>query len=976
MENNEELDERNGNRSRFTLERKLKEAHSIKELSPDQLCWSCPIDIFPFEVTSDLSEIKPSSTLSASLVDNPECRFLLNNQERALKAIQFGIEMKDQGYNGFVTGIKGASALFTLKNTLEKLASTSNVLHTELYDHMFVYNFKNPSCPRFLSMESGFGIEFKKNMEKLVSTLNETLPKIFESEPYQQHKKQLVEQTKQKVMALLKQFELKINRLNFVLVQVQMGPYKKLELFVKLDKSSSGLRSASGLAKGSVEGAISIDELELLVKSKPHILGMTLDEFDKKKKQHAQLTEELNRLLKELRNNENLLENLLQDLEKTTLTPYCSDLIKELLLENCKGHGNFSEEVSQYLEEVLDFIVSNAKRFAPNKEDSGKDKDASDGLLRLLRSEKDGVETGLTELQVNLAVDNSEFKRKNQIPIVVEPFPSYNNVFGFIDGKVVNGIWKSNHMNIRSGSLLRANGGILVMNASDVLNEVGVWKALIRSLKFSHLEIQNYTDSLGFALNLSASSVKPLPIPIDCKIFLVGNEQLYQLLSTYEEDFSSIFKVKISFEHDIKLTRENVVEYARFIKYFTESDHRHQLVEQQKQKQKQPRKSTSFSPSVNDSSVSNQTNQPIPFDRSGVAAIIEYGVRLTEYKNRITTQFSLISDLVKESQYWAMKEKSGVVTRDHVAIAIKEKVNRVNLLEELMMRRIQEGSLMLQFTGRTIGQINGLSIYHLGDHVFGKPSKITAVTGFPCGDKTGVIDIEREAKLSGKAYNKSSMIISAYLRNRYAQFGPIQLSVSLCFEQSYGMIDGDSASLAELYAILSSLSAIPLRQDIAVTGSMNQFGHAQPIGAVNEKVEGFYDACKLKTLSGTQGVLIPLANVENLMLKKEIIEDVKKGMFHLYAIADVDEGLEIITGVKAGQLVFTADGHASYEECTVHNRVQAKLAMFFRKHQDKYAKKKNPNSNDETPSTAEYSSLNPHFRNSIGAFPLVLAPKL
>jgi len=416
------------------------------------------------------------------------------------------------------------------------------------------------------------------------------------------------------------------------------------------------------------------------------------------------------------------------------------------------------------------------------------------------------------------------------------------------------------------------------MNALDALIEPGVWPALKRTLRNQIFEIQNYTP----IYLISTARLKPQAIECDVKVVMIGDDYIYNLLNYMDEDFKKIFKVKAEFDSEMIKDKKTVEEYASFIKKICNDD------------------------------------KLKPFDKEGIAAIIEYGTRLAGRQKKVSTRFHIIADVTREANYWATKEKKKSVGREHVEKAIQERFERVSLIEDKIQELIEEGTLLIDTEGKEVGQVNGLSVYAMGDFAFGKPTRITAKTSV---GRAGVINIEREADLSGRTHNKGVLILGGYLRGKYAQNKPFSLSASLAFEQSYSGVEGDSASSTEVYAILSSLSKLPLRQDIAVTGSLNQNGEIQPIGGVNEKIEGFFDVCKAKGLKKTQGVIIPFQNTQNLMLRKDVIEAVEQGKFHIYPIKNIDEGIEILTGIQAGER--KKDG--TFAEGTVNYLVDQEL---------------------------------------------------
>jgi ATP-dependent Lon protease len=441
-----------------------------------------------------------------------------------------------------------------------------------------------------------------------------------------------------------------------------------------------------------------------------------------------------------------------------------------------------------------------------------------------------------------------------------------------------SGTWKTDFTHIKAGSLLRANGGFLIFNALEALVEPGVWPALKRTLKNQVMEVQTYDPFYFF----STSALKPEPIECNTKVIMIGDADIYHLLYNADDDFKKIFKIKADFDSVMNKDSGKIQQYASFIR---------KICDEEKLK---------------------------PFDKTGIAAVVEYGVRMTGRQKKLSTRFHLIADLLREANYWAIKDSSQTVKDVHVDRAIEKKVYRVNLIEEKIQEMIDDGTILIDSDGMVVGQVNGLSVYSLGDYMFGKPSRITVKTSM---GKAGIINIEREAEMSGPTHNKGVYILAGYLRGKYAQDKPITMSASICFEQSYGGVDGDSASSTEIYGLLSSLSGLPLHQDIAVTGSVNQKGEIQPIGGVNEKIEGFFDVCRAKGLTGKQGVMIPHLNLDDLMLRKDVVKAVEDRKFHIYSVKTIDQGIEILTGVEAGERL----GDGKFKEGSVNALVDKKL---------------------------------------------------
>jgi ATP-dependent Lon protease len=515
-------------------------------------------------------------------------------------------------------------------------------------------------------------------------------------------------------------------------------------------------------------------------------------------------------------------------------------------------------KIGAYLDEVERELVESLDAFKDQKKE---EKEAAEDFL---------------EYRVNLLVDNSDQKGA---PVVMETNPNYVNLFGSIESSVSRaGMSLTDFTMIKAGSFLKANGGYLVVNALDALVEPGVWATLKRTLRNQIFEIQNYLQMYLF----SNARLKPEPVRADVKVVMIGDAAIFNLLYFADGDFKKIFKIKAEFDSEMTKDDKSFADYVRFIKKICDDD------------------------------------ALLPLDKEGIGALIEYSTRVAGRQGKLSTRFHVIADVIRESSYWANKANKPAVGREDVEKAIAERFERVSLIEDKIQELIEEGTILIDTEGAVVGQVNGLSVYDMGQFMFGKPARITARTSM---GRAGVINIEREADLSGPTHNKGVLILGGYLRGKYASRRPLSLTASLAFEQSYGGVDGDSASSTEVYALLSSLSGLPIRQDLAVTGSLSQRGEIQPIGGVNEKIEGFFDVCRAKGLTGTQGVLIPHRNARNLMLRSDVVAAVKDGKFHVYPVRTIDEGIEILTGVEAG----TPETDGGYPEGTVHGLVDLEL---------------------------------------------------
>jgi predicted ATP-dependent protease len=548
------------------------------------------------------------------------------------------------------------------------------------------------------------------------------------------------------------------------------------------------------------------------------------------------------------------------------------DGVIEELKEKYPGTG-----VSEYLEEVRHHLLDNLGPFKEREGEEEQPQESPESLLKQPGPERDPFRVyGVNVILAHNSEDTS--------PVIFETTPTHANLFGTIQRAYdARGGWTSDFMDLRGGSLLRADGGFLIMYSVEALSEPGVWRALKRTLNHNRLEIQ----PLEMFYPFTSTALKPEPVDINVKVILIGDRDLYELLYEYEEDFRKIFKVRVEFDEEMPMSDIVIEEYAGRLRALSEKENL------------------------------------FPFDRGAFAAILEYGVRRAGRRNKVTARFVDIADLAREAHYASAAAGENVVRAAHVRAAIASKIERHNLIETRIREMVEEGTLLVDMHGSCIGQVNGLSVLEIGGYSFGKPVRITASAAL---GKSGLINIERESNLSGRFHDKGVHIIAGYLRSIFAKDKPLSLAASICFEQSYSGVDGDSASSTEIYALLSALSDLPLRQDLAVTGSMNQRGDIQAIGGVNEKIEGFFDTCRIYGLTGTQGVLIPAANVEDLMLREDVLDAVTAGNFHIWPVSRVEQGIELLTGVPAGQ----RNGELGFELGTVFAKVDERLREMAR----------------------------------------------
>ncbi len=791
-------------------------------LPAEQLTWSLPNPGLIPETTRD---IEPQQNIIG--------------QDRAVKAIKRGLKLKSIGYNIFVTGVNGTGRT----PTVEKLLEEYNVDGPIPNDLCYVHNFKYTDQPRLLSFPAGQGSVFRQRMNDLISSLKKKIPAVFESEEFQASRNEIVNRHMGSQKALFKNFETKVGAENFMMVQVQMGPFTRPDL-----------------APVIVGNPMKIDQLEALVEEGK----FSADELEKIKEKYKELTQEMEKIFKAAREIEKTIQEDLEKLAKDWIEPMLKDLFNPII-ENYEDN----ESVKAYLDEVQSDVVNHLDRFRPRIMPPPPGTEGQPPMVVPPDPNQ------FRDYEVNLLVDNSETKKP---PVIFETAPTFRNLFGTVE-RVMDqrGMWVSDFLQIKAGSFLKANGGYLVLNARDMLTEVGVWPALKRSLRNNVVEIQ--TDPFSF---LFTSSLKPEKIPIKLKVIIISDPEVYDLLHWYDEEFRRIFKIKAEFETTMPNNDETIAELAGFIAKLCSDE------------------------------------ELLPCDRSGIEAVARLAIRWAGRKKKLTAQFERVADLIREADVRAREETSDVINREHVEEAHKDRIERVNLMEDRLQEYIDDDIIMIDTEGKRVGQINGLSVYSLPEFSFGKPSRITVKTSM---GKSGIVSIEREAELSGHSYNKGVLILSGFLRDRFAQDKPLNLTASITFEQSYSGIDGDSASSTELYALLSSLSNVGIDQSVAVTGSVNQHGQVQPIGGVNQKIEGFFKVCDAKGLTGNQGVMIPTRNIGDLMLEPKVLEACEQGKFSIWAVDHIDTGIELLTGIPAGAKGDDGD----YPEGTINYLVNKRL---------------------------------------------------
>ncbi len=759
----------------------------MKRLKPEELRRTCDPSSLPFNTSAD-----------APL---PE-KFI--GQDRAETSMHFGLAIESKGYNIFLAGPRGTGKSSIIEQLVRKIASSKPVPD----DWCLVYNFTESNKPKAIRFAPGMAIKFKKQMEKLLKSFQENVPRLLEGKEFEEARSDIQEKLQQREAELLSELSQFATRHGFTVKKTQGG---MLTIPVVKDQP------------------LNQEEYDKLADEDRDAIRLKREKVD----------ELVRETFRQLRKFARVAREKIHELERNTV---------ELAVDHAMDHLMEEYEtipaVAEYLAAVRKDILDNLDNFKPQP--------LRPGLVDLPDQTK-----SLTRYHVNVLVDNSALQGA---PVIVELHPTYQNLFGKLERRVTLGAMLTDFTLVEAGSFLRANGGYLVLQAKDVLKAPFAWDGLKRSIMNSRVQIEDMMHDLTL---LPTAVIRPEPIPLNVKVIMTGDHFVYRLLHGMDEDFVEMFKVKVDFDFEMERTTENEVQYASFIRQVTEAENL------------------------------------LPFDKGAIAAVVEYGSRSVENQEKLTSQFSAITDILRESHYWARDSGKESVSAEHVLKALNQKLHRVDLTSQKYQEHLEKGTILVDTQGLVTGQINGLAVYNLGDFVFGKPTRITANT---FAGKSGVVNIEREAKLSGRTHDKGLLILSGYLSEKFAGTKPLSISASVCFEQSYEKIDGDSASSTELLALLSSLAETPIDQGIAVTGSINQKGEFQPIGAVNYKIEGFFDLCKSRGLTGTQGVIIPHQNCRNLMLKPEVIEAVASGTFHIYAVKNIEEAIEIITGAAAGSI--------------------------------------------------------------------------
>lgn len=745
-------------------------------------------------------------------------------QDRAQKAVEFAMSIKEKGYNIYAIGRNGLGKRTMILRYLNRHQHDSD----SLFDWCYVANFDDIRTPKVLRLPVGMGNKLKQDIEKLMVKLVKAIPLAFDNEMYYTRAEKLKGQLAQKQQSELEEISKKAKQKNISLTLTTQGDYQFIAMNGEEQHTEESFEQLS--KKEQAQFGDDIDSLEITLRTMVRQLTEWEESYSEK------------------------IQKLNDEVTLDVITHFIKALKKEYL-----GYG----EIKKYLSELQKDIVENVEIFLEESTEQGEIATAS--LDKKLPR----------RYKINVLVSQSS----NEIPVVVEENPNYHSLFGYTETATFKGTVFTDFSLIRSGSLHKANGGVLLMDAIKVLEQPYVWDGLKRALRSRQMSF----TSLEKEVTLTGTvSLDPEPIPLDVKIILFGDYRTYQLLQHYDPEFSELFRVTADFEDEMPRTSDTELHYARFI-----------------------------------SSIVHDNNM-LHCDKKAIARIIEHSSRSAGDQNKLSLHSAHIANLLRESNYVAKGARSNLIRASHVDQALTNQEMRVSRLKDDVMESFINGTTLIRTEGSAVGQVNALSVLSTSDYMFGAPNRITATTAYGDGE---VIDIERNVDLGGSIHSKGVLILSAYLASVFGKTARVPLTTNITFEQSYGGVDGDSASMAELCAVVSAFSRQPNRQDIAITGSMNQFGESQPIGGVNEKIEGFFDVCKIKGRSATQGVIIPKSNSHNLMLRKDIVQAVEKGEFTIWAIEHVSEAIELFTGKPAGEL----SDEGSYPINTIFGIAQAKL---------------------------------------------------
>lgn len=764
---------------------------------------------------------------------------LVYGQDRGIKALEFGVNVDLKGYNLYLEGPAGVGKTMYTKKFLQTKALKEKIPN----DWCYIYNFDDPNEPIAVSLPAGQGKIFQETMDSFIRNIRRDIKKTFNNDEFEKEKKVIKQEFETKKEAILAKLNDKTLKQGFQVKSAQNGIYMM------------------PVYEGKTVEEEEYEKLPLEVKS----------EFESK----SQVVQEMIfDTLSELKLIENKADKKIDEWQSNVAL-----LTVNIHINNVKSNYKRNKKINTFLDNVKKDILKNINTFMI-PESANDSKQPVPPQMKAMQNNEPWL-----NYRVNLFVDNSHLEGA---PVIMDSNYTFQNIFGKLEYENQYGIMKTDFTMIKPGLLQKANGGYIIFQAKDLISNPQCYENLKKVLQVKEVSIENNLEQRS---SMMLVSLKPEPIPLDLKVIMIGNPEIYHTLLSLDDDFRKLFKIKVEFEEDAPKTDENIAKLVKFVRSYCEQE------------------------------------ELLDIDKEAMARIVEYASKLSGDKEKLSTQFSEIGQIVGEASTWAKLDKSKIVTKKYVQKAFDERIERIKKYDTKYLQMIKEGALLINTDGYKVGQINGLTVITIGDYSFGKPSKITANTYL---GKQGIVNIEREVQMSGSSHSKGVMILTGYLGEMFAQDKALSLNASICFEQLYGGVDGDSASSTEAYAILSSLSEIPINQSIAVTGSVNQKGEIQPIGGVNEKIEGFFQICKMRGLNGEHGVIIPIQNVRNLHLNDEVIDAVKKGEFHIYAISTIDEGIEILTGVPAGK----KDKYGKFPAGTINYLANEKLVKYA-----KYAEK-------------------------------------
>lgn len=791
-----------------------------RELTAEELYQETTFENLSFETTSDLEDLDT-----------------VLGQPRAVDAMQFGVGIAARGYNIFALGPAGTGKREVVTHYFQQRAEDASVPP----DWVYVNNFDEPHRPRAISLPAGRATVFRQDMETLIEELETALSAAFESEEYQARKQTIASEFQERQSQSFEQLQERAQQRGIAL-----------------------LRTPAGLAFAPMrEGEVMAPE---------EIQNLSEEERKRMEAEVEELQEELQKIVRQVPGWQRGIQERLKELNREIAQFAVGGLIDDL-----RQKYRDNEKIVQHLDAVQKDVVQHARSVL------GGEEEAAANLPPMLRGLAAAQQTGaesvlMRRYRANVVVDNSQ---ATGAPVIHEDNPTYQNLIGRVEHQAQLGALVTDFNLIKPGAMHKANGGYLVLDARKVLVQPYAWEGLKRAIQSREVRI----ESVGQMLSLiTTTSLEPEPIPLDVKVALFGDPELYYLLYYMDPDFPELFKVSADFASQMDRNQENQELYARMI-----------------------------------ASIVRRENLK-PFARSGVARVLEQSARMLGDSDKLSVQMRDIADLLRESNYWASQNGHEAVTANDVERAIEARIYRSDRMRERVQESIQRNILLIDTREKKVGQVNGLSVLQLGNFAFGQPSRITARVWLGKGN---LINIEREVEMSGPIHSKGVLILSGFLGERYATDTPLALSASLVFEQSYAGVEGDSASSAELYALLSAISEVPIKQSLAVTGSVNQHGEVQAIGGVNQKIEGFFDVCKAQGLTGDQGVLIPTSNVQHLMLRQDVVNAVREGQFHVYAVDTIDRGIEILTGAPAGE----KDEEGNYPPGSINYLVAKRLVQ-------------------------------------------------